>query len=124
MVPRNISSYPLLTFEPLLNLHLGVSGLVRKCKIGFFHRTAGDRIQIIRNRKRSALLHACSWSLAVREKYYYVHLLHIDLSKRGNETQLDELFAFVRLPGMLEGKIYTPVDTVFPLLAELIGICT
>lgn len=119
--------YSMFTFEPLHNLHLGVSRLLKTCLVQYLSSDEiyshpcgpnGKRKRL--SSVRMALLRACNAILAHVEEKYALPGLHVDFAKTGKTTQLNGLFTADGLRGMLEGKDYYAVDMVFPFVAAFI----
>lgn len=130
MIPCNISLHWIFTFGPLQNLHLGISNLVKECRIVFplsgKRRLNPDKLEsqrILLCTMQNALLRAHNSIPAAIKEDYFVCELHVEFSKEGTEKQLNELFvAGVQL--MTEGNNYQNMEMVLPFLARFVERCS
>ena len=123
--------YNIFTFEPLHNLHLGISKLLKSCtfqlvsskypaRYSFGKKTTSSTMQS----KKVPLLSACNTLLRTMEKDSGLPDLHIDFSSKDASSRLNGIFLTKGLRGMLEGKDYRNLDTVFPFVASFLDTAT
>ena len=103
--------YDLFSFEPLHNLHLGLSRLL-KIMLFEFITSLGS--------KRTSILRACNAILRQIEIDSHISQLHVDFSKKESSTQLNGIFLATGIRGMLEGKDFKNLDYVFPFIAAYV----
>ena len=123
--------YNIFTFEPLHNLHLGISKLLKSCTYqlvsskypatySFGKKTTSSTMQA----KKVPLLSACNTLLRCMEADSGLPDLHIDFSSKDASSRLNGIFLTNGLRGMLEGKDYRNLDTVFPFVASFLDTVT
>ena len=121
------SLYDIFTFEPLHNLHLGISKLLKNCTFNLissnypamFSTNKNAKPSVIRSKKTS-ILSGCNTLLRAIERDSGVSGLHVDFSGKDASSRLNGIFLQTGLRGMLEGKDYRRLDTVFPFVAAFI----
>lgn len=121
--------YSIFTFEPLHNLHLGISKLVKECTMSYL---SSDRLMTGGGEKgrkpfvkvRTRILRGCNALLATIEREGEVPGVRIDFGKVCGTSGLDGIFTKNGLKGMLEGRDYKGLDKVFPFVAAFIDRCT
>ena len=109
--------YSIFTFEPLHNLHLGVSKLIKGCIMDYlgaddiiaFPRGPSSKQKNLRS-LRATCLKTCNTYLAAADKEYPMHGKRIDFSGGNTSNQLNGIFLSTGLRGMLEGKNYRNRD--------------
>lgn len=121
------SLYEIFTFEPLHNLHLGISKLLKTCT---FHLVSSKKQVIFKTghkskqqqfaSKKVPILSGCNTYLRCMERDNGVPDLHVDFSSKDASDRLNGIFLQTGLRGMLEGKDYRKLDTVFPFVASFI----
>lgn len=125
LVDKCISSdlYSILTYEPLHNLFLGLSRLLKFCLILYLSSKLLSTKQSGRGKKprvfnsiKTAVLRGCNTVLAEFQKYYVPPGLRVDFSKHEGSSQLNGIFVQDGLRGMLEGKDYRTLDCFFPFI--------
>ena len=132
LLPTNspLDPYNIFSFEPLHNLHLGISKLIKQCIV---HRlsspdlttTTASRSGTPRTFKKvkKSILVGSNSILSAIERDYYITGLHVDFSKGEKGTNLNGLFTEDGIRGMLSAKDYHHVDMVFPFIAAFIDTC-
>jgi len=103
--------YDLFTFEPLHNLHLGISKLLKTMLYEFIGTFRSKRLSTLR---------ACNSVLRQMERDSQISGLHVDFSTKESSTQLNGIFLSTGLRGMLEGKDYRNLDYVFPFVSAYV----
>jgi len=128
-IPSDI--YELFTFEPLHNLHLGISKLLKQCtyyyvtskhRVSFQHFKRNARVTI--GSKKAAILRGCNTYLRAIDEDSGMSSLRVDFSSKNASITLNGLFMENGIRGMLEGKDYKTVDYVFPFIAAFIDRIT
>lgn len=123
--------YEIFTYEPLHNLHLEISKLVKSCtyqlassnyKVRYIN-ASGKATTSIRS-KKIPLLAACNTLLRLIERDSGIAQLHVDFSTKDMSSALNGIFLQTGLRGMLEGKDYRALDHVFPFVAAFIDNVT
>ena len=123
--------YSIFTFEPLHNLHLGTSKMLKllfflllssNLLVCFPHMKGKRNVSI--NSKRAAILRACNSLLKVLEEDCDISNLHVDFSVKEASTTLNGLFLETGVKGMLEGKDYKQLDYVFPFVMAFVDRIT
>ena len=118
---NGIDLYSIFSFEPLHNLHLGISKDIKRM---IFERLSTEDLQDARGNLfkfiRKSVVQWANAFLALLEKEYPTSCLHVEFSKAKTSTRLDGLFVEDRVRGMLEGKDYKTVDMIFPFIAAFI----
>ncbi len=123
--------YDLFTFEPLHNLHLGFSKLLKQCTYSYI--CSNHLVSFIPNRKnkltsistkKTALLRGCNTYLRALQSDSGIASLHIDFSSKNASATLNGIYLDSGLRGMLEGKDYRNVDYVFPFICSFIDKIT
>jgi len=121
------SLYEIFTFEPLHNLHLGISKLLKSCtfqlvssKKRVIFKTGHKSQQQQFASKKVPILSGCNTYLRCIERDNGVPDLHVDFSSKDTSDRLNGIFLQTGLRGMLEGKDYRKLDTVFPFIASFI----
>lgn len=105
------TDYNILHFEPLHNLHLGISHILKNCTLLYLDSLGSRRMTLLRHLN----------SLLVNyQKDSYVVGLHIDFRTGDKSRGLNGFFVSDGIRGMLEGKDYWAIDQVFPYLAVAI----
>ena len=115
--------YSIFTFEPLHNLFLGVSKLLKVCMIQYMSSAElytknpgrGKRPRLFSS-IRTSVLRGCNTVLAEFQKYYVMPGVKVDFSKHEGSSQLNGIFVQDGLRGMLEGKDYRTLDMFFPFI--------
>lgn len=125
------SLYEIFTYEPLHNLHLGISKLLKTLT---FELVGSEKIVSFRSAKKSskakfsskrtAILRACNSLLRAIEKDCTTTSMHIDFSTKETSSALNGFFLESGIRGMLEGKDYRNLDYVFPFVAAFIDRVT
>ena len=103
----------IFAFEPLHNLHLGISKQLKRCIY--------DRM--LHNRHRTIILNACNDLLALYQKDSYVKELQFNYMSSKKGKRVNGTMTNDGIRGMLEGKIYRTIDMVFPFFAAFIDMC-
>ena len=128
-IPGDI--YDLFTFEPLHNLHLGISKLLKQCtfhyvtskhRVSFQHMRKSIKVTI--GSKKSPILRGCNNYLRAIQEDSGMSSLKVDFSSKNASITLNGLFLENGIRGMLEGKDYKTVDFVFPFIAAFIDRIT
>ena len=124
-IPRSL--YDIFTYEPLHNLHLGISKMLKQLT---FHLVGSDKEVHFCNAKKKgpikfhtkkmAILRACNSLLRAFEKSDTISSLHIDFSTKDNTCRLNGILLEAGVRGMLEGKDYRNLDFVFPFVAAYV----
>ena len=126
-----IDIYELFTYEPLHNLHLGISKLLKQCtyyyvtskhKVSFQHIRKNTKMTI--SSKKSAIMRGCNNYLRAIQSDSGISSLRVDFSSKNASVTLNGLFLETGIRGMLEGKDYRNVDFVFPFIAAFIDRIT
>ena len=90
---NGIDLYSIFSFEPLHNLHLGISKDIKRM---IFERLSSEDLQDAREKSfkfiRKPVLRGANAFLALLVKEYPTTCLHVDFSKAKNSTRLDGLF--------------------------------
>lgn len=125
------SFYDIFTFEPLHNLHLGISKLLKNCTYNLVSSKYPAKFSTSKTAKQSAIcskktaiLSGCNTLLRAIERDSGVSGLHVDFSGKDASSCLNGIFLQTGLRGMLEGKDYRRLDTVFPFVAAFIDTVT
>ena len=126
-----VDIYELFTYEPLHNLHLGISKLLKQCtyyyvtskhRVSFQHVRRNAKMTI--GSKKSAILRGCNSYLRAIETDSGISYLRVDFSSKNASVTLNGFFLETGVRGMLEGKDYRNVDFVFPFVAAFIDRIT
>lgn len=127
MSPCNKSIYSILKFEPLHNLHGVIWKLVEKCTIRYISR---DVLRMITDNpnfpreppcsRQTTLLEACISILAATEKEYCSPGLHVDISKKGTDTQVNGSMNAGSLQKILQGTNYGNTYMFFPSIVGFV----
>ena len=115
--------YSIFTFEPLHNLFLGVSKLLKHCMFQYLSSqtlsTKPSGLQTVPrlfSSVKTAVLRGCNSILSEFQRYYIMPGMKVDLSKHEGSAQLNGIFLPTGLRGMVEGKDYRVLDIVFPFV--------
>ena len=127
LVPRSVieNFYDIYTFEALHDLYLGTSTSIKR---NVFFYLISDRIIPINNRMRkmsslrSSILRGCNTILRFFQSHSFMPGTRIDFSKKDCSSQLNGIYTSTGLRGMLEGKDYKALDTVFPFVFAYVDI--
>ena len=129
IVPND--AYSIFTFEPLHNLHLGISKLLKTCTIQllssddlYTHPTKNSRQQRKFSSIKNKVLRSCNALLAAIEAQFPIPGVHVDYSKKESSVQLNGFFTHDGIKGMLEAKNYQNMDMIFPFIAAFIDRAT
>ena len=122
--------YSIFSFEPLHNLFLGISKLIKKSGA---HRLNSETLMTTKGAKsersrpfktaRKSILAGANAILAGIERDYYAPGLHVDLSKGDKGQYLNGIYTDEGLRGMLEAKDFRAFDMVFPFIGAFIDRC-
>lgn len=121
------SMYEILTFEPLHNLHLGISKLLKTMTfeligsdkpVRFLGTSKKGRVKFCS--KRVPVLRACNSLLRAMQDDCTTRSIHIDFSTKEASSALNGIFLQTGIRGMLEGKDYRNLDYVFPFVAAFV----
>ena len=123
--------YNIFTFEPLHNLHLGISKLLTSCtyqlvssKYPATYSFGKKTIKSTLHAKKIPLLSACNTLLRCIEADSGLPDLHVDFSSKDASSRLNGIFLTTGVRGMLEGKDFRKLDTVFPFVASFVDTVT
>ena len=125
LIPGDI--YGLFSFEPLHNLHLGISKILKQGtfayissnhQVGFVNSKRRTKIAI--SSKKTSILRACNSYLRVIDENSGITSLRVDFSTKAASATLNGLFLENGVRGMLEGKDYRNVDMVFPFVCAFL----
>ena len=117
------SLYEIFTYEPLHNLHLGISKLLKTLTfdlvgsekiVSFISAKNSNKAKFAS--KRTPILRACNSLLRAIEEDSTTTSIHVDFSTKETSSALNGLFLESGIRGMLEGKDYRNLDYIFPLL--------
>lgn len=123
LIPRmeTCNMYAAFTFEPMHNLHLGISKLIKQC---MYTRFSSEQLYLSLNKRRrtfrsvrNSLLRCANHTLSAIERDSFMPGLHVDFSTCEKGATPNGLFTVDGLRGMLEAKDYWAVDMVFPFVA-------
>jgi hypothetical protein len=121
------SLYEIFTYEPLHNLHLGISKLLKTLtfelvcsekSVSFLGSRKSAKTKF--STKRTAVLRACNSLLRAIQNDSATTAIHIDFSTKEASSALNGFFLESGIRGMLEGKDYRNLDYVFPFVAAFI----
>lgn len=119
--------FSVFTVEPLHLLHLGISKKLKECTVGYLSVTDKEVLLAVRNKRRkkassckSQLLNGCNNLLSAYQKEFPIPGLQVSFSTAQKSSQLNGFFTSTGVKGMLEGKDYAAVDTVFPFIAAFL----
>ena len=125
------SLYEIFTYEPLHNLHLGISKLLKTLTfelvgsektVSFISAKNSNKAKF--SSKRTPILRACNSLLRAIEEDSTTTSIHVDFSTKETSSALNGLFLESGIRGMLEGKDYRNLDYVFPFVAAFIDRVT
>ena len=123
----SVEVYSTFTFEPLHNLHLGISKLLKTCMVQMLNSNSmftnpndNRRGQKRYSSMKTAILRGCNSLLAAIQNQYPLSGVNVDFSKKEASTSLNGLFTADGLKGMLEAKEYRAIDYVFPFVAAFV----
>ena len=121
------SLYEIFTYEPLHNLHLGISKLLKNLT---YELTGSQKLVKFTNSKknkvtkfssqRTAILRACNSILRAIQEDCGSSGIHIDFSTKETSSNLNGIFLETGVRGMLEGKDYRNLDYFFPFVAAFV----
>lgn len=126
-----VDIYDIFRFEPMHNLSLGVSKMLKDCATIMLrdeNRTSPAMItssgapRTFKHIRRS-VLHALNDFLCDVEKRSPGYGIHCDYSKGECGGRLNGFFTETGIVGMLEAKEYDSVDMVSPFLGAIIDAC-
>ena len=100
-------------FEPLHNLHPGISKQWKRCIYDL----------LLHNRHRTIILNACNDLLALYQKDSYVKDLQFNYTSSEKGMRVNGTFTNYGIRGMLEGKNYRAIDMFFPFVVAFIDTC-
>ena len=126
------SLYDIFTYEPLHNLHLGISKLLKTLT---YELIGSDKIVTFGTPKRPPrkmkfctrrvpVLRACNSFLRVMKNDCSSASIHIDFSTKEESSRLNGIFLDSGMRGMLEGKDYRNLDYFFPFVAAFVDRIT
>ena len=121
----------IFSFEPLHNLHLGISKLLKQCMADRLQSTVletsaipskGGKCRTSSFRSvRMKILASVSKLLSHIQRYSPIIGVRVDFSKSGSNGQEKGLYGpDGTLIGMLEGKDYRSIDMVFPFVGMMV----
>ena len=121
LVPSTVIDdlYSIYTYEPLHNIHLGLSV---RLKDVLTHYLGTSKSVTINGRLRTycslrhTVLKGCNSLLRSIQDLYTMPGIRYDFSKKECSTALNGIYTNTGLRGMLEGKDYKVLDTIFPIV--------
>lgn len=125
----SVDLYSIFTFEPLHNLHLRISNLVKGYTVGYLysHRLIINGVRIgcsLLVTVRTRIMRACSPMLAIIEKKENMRVVKIVFGKVGGRSRLSRILTKIALKAILEGRDYKAIYKVFPFVAAFIDRCS
>lgn len=126
-----INMYDIFTYEPLHNLHLGISKMLKtltyeiigSSKYVLFPTSKKKEESKISSQK-TAILRACNSLLRAIQIDSSTTSMKIDFSTKETSSTLNGIFLETGVRGMLEGKDYKTLDYVFPFVAAFVDRIT
>jgi len=123
--------YDIFTTEPLHLFHLGISKRLKECTVSYLSSATLETNPTKKGYKRkkfksckNQLLSGCNNLLIGYQNDFRVTRLRVDFSSSQTSGQLNGFFTSTGVKGMLEGKDYHAIDTVFPFVAGFLDKAT
>ena len=128
-IPMNM--YDIFTYEPLHNLHLGISKMLKTLT---YELIGSSKVVAFPNSKlkgeskicshKTAILRACNSLLRAVQMDSSTTSMKVDFSTKETSSRLNGIFLETGVRGMLEGKDYRTLDYVFPFVAAFVDRIT
>ena len=112
--------YDIYTFEPLHNFFLGISPKIKLCLLHYLG--SSTRQATVNNKRRTyyslrtPILRGLNTLLRFFQANSTLPGIRVDFSKNECTSQLNGIYTSTGLRGMLEGKDYKNLDSLFPFL--------
>ena len=114
--------YDIFTFEPLHNLSLGMSKMLKICFATYITSEKlivhpGTKQQKSGAQMKTSILRGCNSLLAAFQASHPIPGIQLDFAKKEGSSTLNGLFTEDGVKGMLEGKHWKGIDFAFPFVA-------